>query len=753
MPVEWAQTMNNLGNAYKNRIRGDKAANIEQAIAAYEQALTVMTQDARPVEWAITMMNLGTAYSERIRGDKAANIEQAIAAYEQALTVMTQDAMPVEWAETMNNLGTAYRNRIRGDKAANIEQAIAAYEQALTVRTQDAMPVEWAQTMNNLGNAYRNRIRGDKAANIEQAIAAYEQALTVMTRQAFPIEHRSTLKNLVQLYFDEGRWREAYQTGQGAIAVGADIFVAAYSDAGRLDALKETGQLYVRVAYCALRLGNNGEALTRLEAGKARLLAEAQSLGDANLVQLNDDERSRLQALRDTIRSLEYEARLPADAPVRRDHLAISADLGAVRAALRSLIDELRAKYPDFMPEGLPLDDLLALIPADGALVAPLFTSQGSAVFVVPGGVQEVTAEHVIRLDDFTLADLVAITRASDDGPGWLRYYIDYRFGGAGAQALFDGIEDVTRRLWDAFVGAVHERLQALGVRRVLVMPQGDTILLPLHAAWREVDGARHYFMDGYEITYAPSMATLARARHKSVPGAGALIAGVSQYTRMNSLPNTRAEAEGIAALFGVTPLLDRAASVEAVKAGVVGKAYVHLSCHGGFGWGGDAFASALVLGDDEALPLPEIMAHLKLDAARLVVLSACETGIVDIANVPDEFVGLPAGFMQAGAQAVISSLWTVEDRSTALLMERMYHNLRDEAHPMEPAQALREAQFWLRNATAQEIGDYYQSYLVPRMSQPEAASAFVEIMQRAHPTEKPYAHPFYWAAFTVNGG
>ncbi|WP_204136836.1 tetratricopeptide repeat protein, partial [Halomicronema sp. CCY15110] len=71
------------------RIRGDKAANIEQAITAYQQALTVMTQTAMPVEWATTMMNLATAYSDRIRGDKAANIEQAITAYQQALTVMT----------------------------------------------------------------------------------------------------------------------------------------------------------------------------------------------------------------------------------------------------------------------------------------------------------------------------------------------------------------------------------------------------------------------------------------------------------------------------------------------------------------------------------------------------------------------------------------------------------------------------------------------------------------------------------------
>ncbi|NJR70004.1 MAG: tetratricopeptide repeat protein, partial [Synechococcales cyanobacterium CRU_2_2] len=68
-------------------------------------------------------------------GDRAENIELAIAAYQQALTVRTQTAMPIEWAQTTNNLANAYSDRIKGDRAENLEQAIAAYEQALTVMT------------------------------------------------------------------------------------------------------------------------------------------------------------------------------------------------------------------------------------------------------------------------------------------------------------------------------------------------------------------------------------------------------------------------------------------------------------------------------------------------------------------------------------------------------------------------------------------------------------------------------------------
>ena len=65
--------------------------------------------------------NLGIALGDRIRGDKAGNVELAIGAFESALEVYTRDSFPLEWAMTQNNLGNAYSNRIRGEKAENIE--------------------------------------------------------------------------------------------------------------------------------------------------------------------------------------------------------------------------------------------------------------------------------------------------------------------------------------------------------------------------------------------------------------------------------------------------------------------------------------------------------------------------------------------------------------------------------------------------------------------------------------------------------
>ena len=112
-------------------------------------------------------MNLGVPISYRIRGDRAENLEMAIAAYKQALEIHTREALPQDWARTQMNLGGAYSDRIRGDRAENLEMAIAAYKRALEIHTREALPQDWATTQMNLGVAYSYRIRGDRAENLE----------------------------------------------------------------------------------------------------------------------------------------------------------------------------------------------------------------------------------------------------------------------------------------------------------------------------------------------------------------------------------------------------------------------------------------------------------------------------------------------------------------------------------------------------------------------------------------------------------
>ena len=105
-------------------------------------------------------------------------------------------------------------------------------------------------------------------------------------------------------------------------------------------------------------------------------------------------------------------------------------------------------------------------------------------------------------------------------------------------------------------------------------------------------------------------------------------------------------------------------------------KAYLHFSCHGNYNWN-DPPQSGLYLVGGRTLSLTDLQNdEVDMSSARLVTLYACETGITDIIKgSADEFVGLPAGFMLAGVPCVVSSLWSVPNIFTAILMERFYYN------------------------------------------------------------------------------
>ena len=81
-------------------------------------------------------------------------LEQAVAAFTEALKEYIRERVPLVWAMTQNNLGTALR--ILGERESGtvrLEQAVAAYTEALKERTGERVPIDWAAMQNNLGRA------------------------------------------------------------------------------------------------------------------------------------------------------------------------------------------------------------------------------------------------------------------------------------------------------------------------------------------------------------------------------------------------------------------------------------------------------------------------------------------------------------------------------------------------------------------------------------------------------------------------
>jgi CHAT domain-containing protein/Tfp pilus assembly protein PilF len=95
----------------------------------------------------------------------------------------------------------------------------------------------------------------------------------------------------------------------------------------------------------------------------------------------------------------------------------------------------------------------------------------------------------------------------------------------------------------------------------------------------------------------------------------------------------------------------------------------------------------------DGGILLGEAIVGLNLHRMELAVLSACETGLGDVAGGEGVF-GLQRAFHVAGCKNVVASLWQVDDEATAALMALFYHKLWAEKLP--PIEALRQAQLTL---------------------------------------------------------
>jgi CHAT domain-containing protein len=303
----------------------------------------------------------------------------------------------------------------------------------------------------------------------------------------------------------------------------------------------------------------------------------------------------------------------------------------------------------------------------------------------------------------------------------------------------------------------LHQKLSELGLTEgapVTIMPQGALGLLPLHAAWRDKDGTKRFFLDDYTVGYAPSAYTLSVSRRRSQEATRGHPTLLAVTDPTGDLPYTILECESIADLFNppaANILRGAAATQEAILATAPGYGYLHFACHGFYNWR-EAMRSGLVLAGGDPFELGEIIAPgFDLGASRLVTLSACETGLIEFDQTPDEYIGLPAGFLQAGAPAVVSTLWAVNDLSTSLLMREFYR--LHLAEQQDIAHALRNAQRWLRDATSAELGLaalYEHLYLASGKSDRLAFSAMR--YYRAIPNEKPFEHPYHWAAFVLSG-
>jgi tetratricopeptide (TPR) repeat protein len=155
----------------------------------------------------------------------------------------------------------------------------------------------------------------------------------------------------------------------------------------------------------------------------------------------------------------------------------------------------------------------------------------------------------------------------------------------------------------------------------------------------------------------------------------------------------------------------------------------------------------------DGRLTVGTILDKWQLDADQ-VVLSACETGLGTNAW-GEGLLGFAQALLQKGAHSVVLSRWKVDDAATALLMERYYQNILGKRAglkgPLPRAEGLREAKQWLRSLTAAQVEAQVQR--LPGSGALRSVKPAVPVAgAKAAGNGRPFAAPYYWAAFVLIG-
>ncbi len=254
---------------------------------------------------------------------------------------------------------------------------------------------------------------------------------------------------------------------------------------------------------------------------------------------------------------------------------------------------------------------------------------------------------------------------------------------------------DYVRNLGSALQLAAHTHLQEMysklihPVRRYLeadhlvVVPHGFLHLLPFHALF---DG-KEFLCDQFEISYAPSASVYQLcSKRKIEPRNGSLVFGIPDQLA----PHIADEAQSVASVLpGARLFVGEQATREVLWEYAPKSRFIHIATHGIFRQDNPMFSS-IRLGQSD-LNLFDLY-QLRL-SSELVTLSGCGTGL-NVVVGGDELLGLVRGMLYAGTQAVLATLWEVNDESTSLFMTNFYQELSCTANK---AAALRVAMRNLR--------------------------------------------------------
>ncbi len=521
----------------------------------------------------------------------------------------------------------------------------------------------------------------------------------------------------VCLYAGLGQVLRARGAGPEAIAelelgiAAVELAAGQVSGAGRrADFLTDKWALYTDLALAQRAIGHDSAAFATSERLRARqtLALIARGPGAAPLAAA---EPPRLSALRHQITGL-MDLSTAHETPValrgpdaleqlpnrRREALTQAED--AYAALLDSLEGAGGTRTPVVATAPPSWHAIAARLPADEVLIEYLVTDSAAVAFVIGSGRLTAVDLPVSGAELTTEVDFVrgtlAATRTARGGFPW---------------------QAPLRRLQSQLIAPIEAAGLLRDKHRLLIVPQRELHYFPF-AALLGSGAPEQYLIQRFDIGYVSSAAVwLTLTSRAPTSQSGGLLA---LAPRQADLPGASAEVAAIAALYGsdATVLTGDRATSQALAAAAPNRSIIHLASLGVLNKHNPQFSYVALApggGSDGRLEVHDV-ARLSLNA-RLVVLSACQTGLGSgrVADVPpgDDWVGLVQAFQSAGARNVLATLWPVDDRATAELMKRFYAELRTG----------------------------------------KSEVAALAMAQRGTLSSSQSLSPFYWAGFVMDGG
>jgi CHAT domain-containing protein len=265
-----------------------------------------------------------------------------------------------------------------------------------------------------------------------------------------------------------------------------------------------------------------------------------------------------------------------------------------------------------------------------------------------------------------------------------------------------------SRQLYDWLILPIKARLTRRKIDTLITVPDGALRLIPMAGLFN----GKQFLVHEYALGTTPS---LYLTYPHSLPKENiqimlnGLSEAVQEFTPLLNVPN---EINSIQSLFKQSDVfLDHTFTLKQLKQNMNEIPYhiVHIASHGQFDH--DPKNTFILTYDDKLTmdKLEQILSNKGEHPVELLTLSACQTALGDERAA----LGLAGVAIKAGVGSALASLWSVNDESTAQIMEIFYNHLRKPT--LSKAKALQKAQI-------------------------QVAS------------EQRFRHPAYWAAFLLIG-